>query len=271
MKFVDAHLHLWDVSRVPLSWFSKDQGLPTHADVEALLSELAGNDVARPEAAIVVQAADTLKELSWLLALADRHPMVAAVVAQYEPRVGSWAGIAQDLLGHPRLAGIRLAVPTRAADLSDVPGVGDLAAGLAAAGSVLEVLIRPEQLPAVAALASTHPDLTIAVCHLGLGAAASDDGWRRGLQALAPHHRVVAKVSGLHRPTDDQARVREVVSDAVEIFGIDRLMFGSDWPISTRICSYGETMERTAAALPALAEHEADSFWRGLATRLYFG
>ncbi|WP_420111146.1 amidohydrolase family protein [Pseudactinotalea sp.] len=269
MRFVDAHLHLWDVTRVPLSWFREGQGLPARADVDALLLELDGDDAARPEAAVVVQAADTLEELSWLLAIADRNPMVAAVVAQYEPRTGSWAGTVRDLLGHPRLAGIRLAVPTRAADLSDVPGVGALAAGLASAGSVLEVLIRPEQLPAVAALADSHPDLNIAVCHLGLGPAAPTDRWRAGLCALEPHHRVVAKVSGLHGPGDDRARVRAVVSDAVEILGIDRLMFGSDWPISTRVCGYHQTLARTAAALPALSEREADSFWRGLATRLY--
>ncbi|WP_168217954.1 amidohydrolase family protein [Occultella kanbiaonis] len=269
MRFVDAHLHLWDIGQVSLSWFREGQGLPGRAVVDDLLAEIDSDPADRPERAVVVQAADTPEEMRWLLETAERDPLVAAVVAQYEPRPDRWAGTAQAVLDHPALAGIRLAVPGRAADLSDVPGVHDLAAGLASAGHVLEMLIRTEQLPAVAALASEHPDLAIVVCHLGLGSAESDDIWRQGLRAVASHERVAAKVSGLHRPGADHGRVRRIVRDAVEILGIERLMFGSDWPISTRTCDYRETLARTRDALPELTAQQADSFWRGLATRLY--
>ncbi|GAB2615896.1 amidohydrolase family protein [Pseudactinotalea suaedae] len=271
MRFVDSHLHLWDVSQVPLSWFRDGQGLPARAVVDDLLADLAATGAAPPEGAVVVQAADTLAELRWLLAAAERDPLVSAVVAQYEPRPGWWAGTAQAVLDHPALAGIRLAVPTRAADLSDVPGVDELAAGLAATGAVLELLIRPEQLPAAASVAAAHPDLTIVLCHLGLGGNEPDDRWRQGLQAVAEHARVMAKVSGLHTPGRDPASVPAIVADAVGILGIERLMFGSDWPISTRTFSYQETLRRTHAALPELEPRDADSFWRGLATRLYLG
>lgn len=271
MRYVDAHLHLWNIDQIRLSWFREGDGLPARATVGELLQELAQADVPVPERAVVVQAADTLEELRWLLAVAEQDRLVGAVVAQYEPRSGLWAGTAQAVLEHPTLAGIRLAVPTRAADLSDVPGVAELAAGLAGAGRVLEMLIRPEQLGAVAGLAAAHPDLMIVLCHLGLGAAEPGDVWRDGLRAVAPHARVSAKVSGLHKPGEDAARVRGIVRGAVEILGIDRLMFGSDWPISTRTCGYSETLARTRAALPELSADEADSFWRGLATRLYLG
>lgn len=273
MRIVDAHLHLWDVQQVPIVWFRDDLGLPRRADVADVRRELEGETaysrIHRVERAVVVQAADTVDELRWLLDRAERHRLVAAVVAQYEPKAGNWAGAAQQLLEHPALAGIRLAVPTRAADLSDIEGVDALAAGLATTGGVLEVLIRSEQLPAVAALAAAHEDLSIVVCHLGLGTADPDDSWRTGLRTLAARPGVTAKVSGLHKPGDDQARVSRIVSDAVEILGADRLMFGSDWPISTRTCRYPETIARTIEALPALTDDEADSFWWGLATRLY--
>lgn len=264
---VDAHLHLWDVEKVPLSWFSPDHGLPGRADLGALRSEVPGEQL--PEAAVVVQAADSAAELAWLLDTAEQEPFVRAVVAQHEPRPAAWAGIAQPHLEHPALAGIRLAVRDRAPDLGDVDGVDALADGLAGAGLVLEMLIGTEHLPAVATIASRHPELAIVICHLGLGGEQPHDAWRDGLRELAVHPRVFAKASGLHRPGADAERVRVVVRDAVELLGADRLMFGSDWPVSTRTCGYRETVARTRAALPPLTDAESAWFWGGLARRLY--
>ncbi|MFB2579709.1 amidohydrolase [Herbiconiux sp. P15] len=269
---VDAHIHLWDLERMHLSWFSPQLGLPSRVTI----GDLGLASGARPSAAVAVQAGDTVNEARWLLdhAATDGHGLVPAVVLQYEASAG-WAGVVQPLLeadkgGAPRIAGLRVPTPQGAADLSDIAGLDLLAERLAATGRVLELLIRPEQLTAVGDLASRHPHLTIVVCHLGLGRGEPDGAWRRALESLTAHGSVLAKFSGVHRPVqDDDERLRTIAATAFAALGPDRLLFGSDWPMSRRVAPYDEIVARTAAALPRLDAEESVAFWAGTATRAY--
>ncbi|MDW4574222.1 amidohydrolase family protein [Microbacterium sp. M3] len=285
LAVVDAHVHLWDVDAVPLSWWRPDLGLPRAALLDDLLAvtRMAPSRVAR---AIAVQAADTAEEAEWLAGTAAASPFLGAVVLQYDARTdaAAWAGMAQPVIdrteagdiraeaGHirARVGGIRLATPTGAPDFGDVPGLESLARGLGASGRVLELLIRSEQLPAAADLAARHPALAVVVCHLALNGEAPDAEWRAVLAAFARQPNARAKVSGLVRGGNgDDARVRTALAHAFEVLGPERLMFGSDWPVSARFAGYGEVLERTAAALPALGADESQAFWAGTANGCY--
>ncbi|MFE5408278.1 amidohydrolase family protein [Microbacterium sp. NPDC056569] len=275
---IDAHVHLWDVDAVPLSWWRPDLGLPRAALVDQLaaLARSASSPVA---GAIAVQAADTLEEADWLARTAAASPFLGALVLQYDARTdaAAWAGMAQSVIDRTdagavgaRVAGIRLATPSGAPDFGDVPGLDALARGLAESGRALELLIRSEQLPAAAALAARHAALPIVVCHLALSGEAPEADWRAGLAAFACRPNAMAKVSGLVRGGDgDDTRVRTAVAHALDTLGPERLMFGSDWPVSTRFARYTEVVERTSAALPALGADEATAFWAGTAQRCY--
>jgi L-fuconolactonase len=273
-RLVDAHVHLWDTSATRISWFRDDLGLPRRVG-PGDLARAVGTSPAGVRAAVAVQAADTEAEARWLARQAGAHgPLPGPVVLQYDARPGdpdAWAGMAQPVIddGVP-VAGLRLAVPGGAADLSDVAGLDRLCEGLAATGRVLETLVRPSQLAAVAALATRHPALDVVVCHLGLGAGDPGTAWRGALAGLAARPRVHAKVSGLLTPAgDDAARSAFVVRAAVDLLGAERLLFGSDWPMSARVAPYAEIVARTARALPALEEAAASALWSGTATRLY--
>ncbi|MGF0115207.1 amidohydrolase family protein [Promicromonospora sp. Marseille-Q5078] len=275
---VDAHVHLWDTGATRISWFRDDLGLPPRVGPEDLAAAVATAPVP-VRAAVAVQAADTEQEARWLAGQAAEHgPLPGPLVLQYDARPdvpGAWAGTAQAVIDDSaavgtRVAGIRLAVPGGAADLSDVAGLDALCDGLAATGRVLETLVRPEQLPAVAALAARHPDLDVVVCHLGLGRGAPDRSWRAALAELAARARAHAKLSGLHAAApDDAARVATAVRAAVDLLGPDRLLFGSDWPMSARVAPYAETVARTARALPRLDDAAAVAVWHGTGARLY--
>jgi L-fuconolactonase len=271
---VDAHVHLWDTGAMRISWFADRLGLPRRVGPEDLARALATAPVP-VRAAIAVQAADTEGEARWLTAHAAAHgPLPGPVVPQYDARPGdpaAWAGMAQPLLddGVP-VAGLRLAVPGGAADLSDVAGLDALCAGLAGTGRVLETLVRPAQLPAVAALADRHPELDVVVCHLGLGTGPPDEAWRTALADLAARQRVHAKVSGLHTTAPaDADRVAAALRTAVDLLGAERLLFGSDWPMSARVAPYAEIVGRTARALPRLDDAAVSALWSGAAARLY--
>lgn len=314
---LDAHVHLWDLEHVHLSWFRDDLGLPRRVGTDDLrrAAETVRGTRARVGGAIAVQAGDTVGEARWLIAQAAADPFVRAVVLQYgaAPDASGWAGTMQEVIdeheadgspevsagasavpaaavppeaaasrgasalreasavrGPTRVAGMRLATPQGAADFGDVRGLDALAMGLTRTGRVLELLIRPAQLPAAAALARRHPRLSIVICHLGLGAADPSRDWRRGIDALAAAANVSAKVSGLatDRPGDG-ARLADVIGVAVAAFGPDRLMFGTDWPMSARALPYREVISRTAAALPPLDPAASRQFWGGNARRLY--
>ncbi|MCK9794626.1 amidohydrolase family protein [Isoptericola sp. 4D.3] len=279
---VDAHVHLWDTGAMRISWFRDDLGLPSRVGPEDLASAVATSPVL-VRAAVAVQAADTEAEARWLVRQATTHgPLPGPVVLQYDARPGepgAWSGMARRVLeddaAGARVRGVRLAVPGGAADLSDVAGLDALCEGLAASGRVLETLVRPAQLPAVAALAGRHPRLDVVVCHLGLGTGEPDAPWRDGLAATAARPRVHAKLSGLHRAasaattSDDAARVAAAARSAVELLGPGRLLFGSDWPMSARVAPYAGILERTARALPPLSDEGSAAVWSGTAARLY--
>lgn len=252
-------MHLWDVDIVPLPWFRDDMDLPRQATAHALGRVLS---IAGVESAIAVQAADSAVEAQWLLGVTRTDPLVRRAVLQY------------DRTRHPdrvppgsAAAGIRAAVPQFAADLSDVPGLDGLADTLGAHDQVLELLIRPEQLPAAGALSRRHPSTAIVVCHLGLGAGAPDAAWREALADAATAPGLHAKVSGLALPSRDPDEAHALVGHAFDVFGADRLLFGSDWPMSVRSRTYAEVLEATRTALPRGLDTPA--FWAETAAHLY--
>ena len=108
------------------------------------------------------------------------------------------------------------------------------------------------------------------LCDLGLGAGDPDAAWELGLRAVAASANAAAKVSGIVTAGDpDGARLRRIVETAVEAFGVERLLFGSDWPMPARVAPYAELVGRVAAALPPLSGGEAAAFWGGTARELY--
>jgi L-fuconolactonase len=156
-------------------------------------------------------------------------------------------------------------MPAGAADLSDVRDLDRLCDGAAATGRVVELLVRPAQLDAVAGLARRHPGTTFVLCHLGLGARAPDSAWAASLARVGAHPNTAAKFSGLATAPGDHDRLEALAETAVDAFGGERLMFGSDWPMSARVVPYArlvDDVERAWAARP-------DAFWGGTATALY--
>lgn len=249
-------MHLWDADALTIPWFRNDMGLPRQASARALGKVL---DEVGVRSAIAVQAADSLAEARWLLDVVRSDPRVRRAVLQYSPQRG-------DLIDDAA-AGVRAAVAHCATDLSDVQGLDLLAERLGDREQVLELLIRPAQLPAAGALSRRHPRTAIVVCHLGLGAGAAGGAWREALAEAASAPGLHTKVSGLDLPARGADCSRDLVRHAFDLFGTERLIFGSDWPMSVRSCSYAEVLAATGAVLPA--QLDGPSFWGRTAARLY--
>lgn len=266
--FIDAHVHLWDTRVFPLPWLAPDGQL---AQVYRR-DDLVAASGCPPSAVIAVQAGGSQTEAAWLLELARRDdgPCVR-VVAQHSPGPDSPNG-ALPLLDEPPsspLAGVRIPVHRLDEDWTDLDGLDAVARHLERSGRVLEVLLRPDQVGAIEVVAARFPKLSIVLCHLGLGSAVPDLRWRQVLGRVAASPRVFAKISGLFGSSHGVEAARGAIQFAMDQFGPDRLLFGSDWPMCARYRSYSDVLELTADALGRLTSTESDAVWRGTATRLY--
>jgi len=202
--------------------------------------------------------------MQWAVEVAAADPVVRAVVLQYVPGFDGWAGLASDVR-KDRVRGIRVATPGGAADLSDVPGLDALCEGAGASGRVVELLVRPAQLEAVAQLAGRHPRTTFVLCHLGLGAATPTVEWEESLRRYAAEPNTAAKFSGLATAPDVHERLTALAATASDAFGEHRLMFGSDWPMSARVDSYARLLDRVERAW----QGRSDDFWAAASEQAY--
>jgi len=141
--------------------------------------------------------------------------------------------------------------------------------------------VRADQLASCARLAAALPDVSFVLDHLGkprlaaasTGADADLPSWKRGLADLAAHPNVTAKLSGLvtearwytWQPDD----LRPAVDHALDVFGPERLMFGSDWPVCLLASDYGEWMTTLGDLLAGLSPDESAAVWAGTARRVY--
>ncbi|MEV0797237.1 amidohydrolase family protein [Kribbella sp. NPDC050281] len=261
-------MHVWDTARRALPWLPAGHPLRrdfTLADLSAdRSSDLSadrppGQSDDRLPGLVLVQADADPAEVQDLLDLAATTPSVAGVVGWFDLR-----NLPSDLPGDPRLVGIR----SPPADQTDPDALTDPAhvRGVRAAtdaGLAIDLLLRPPALIGAARLASVVPEARLVLDHLGNPTTTSAT-WRTGLQALAECPNVTVKLSGTaHLPPDDLA---ELVDVALDLFGSDRLMFGSDWPVCTLSAGRSEVVRRTADLLPSATHNDV---FRGTAQRTY--
>ena len=268
---VDAHQHLWTAG---YAWLADPSLAKIRRDytVGDLRAAMAGTGVERT---ILVEAGRCdSAETTNFLRIALETPEIAGVVG--------WAGLTDPLLagvierhraepGGHLLVGVRDQVQGFSDDYLDRPDVRAGLATVADAGLVNELVVRTPQLPSVARAAAASPGSTFVLDHLGKPPIAARElaSWRSLIEPVAALPNVVAKLSGLVTEADwagwTPADLRPYVETAVELFGPDRLMFGSDWPVCEVAASYAEVKD----ALVALLGGEPGDVFGGTAISTY--
>ena len=159
-------------------------------------------------------------------------------------------------------------------DLSSDPKVQRNIACLADYGWSFDLQVFAPQMAAAAGLAAACPDVTFVLQHAGMLEDLSPEGrstWRAGMTRLAACPNVVSKLSGLgtfiHR--NDPAHISEIVGDTVAIFGADRCLFGSNFPIEKLWTNYRELVDAHRAAITHLSADQRDAVLSKTAARIY--
>jgi L-fuconolactonase len=236
-------------------------------------------DAAGVTATIVVQARQELDETHSLLEMAAVTPWVAGVVGWVDVTKAdvaeTIAGIREEEHGN-RLVGIRHLVH----DEPDPEWLlrGDVLRGLSAVaktGLVFDLLVRTRELPAATEVARRLPGLRFALDHLAKPPISTRqfEPWASAMGEIAALPNVTCKVSGLVTEADwsswHSADLTPYIARAVEVFGPDRLMWGSDWPVCTLAASYSEVLETAVENLTDLVGDELQSVLGGCAASTY--
>ena len=154
----------------------------------------------------------------------------------------------------------------------------DVQRGLAAvrdAGLAYDVLVRPRELPAALATAKALPEVRFVIDHIAKPPIASGeiDAWSKLLEPFRSLPHVSCKLSGMITEADwanwTPSDLRPYVHRAVDIFGTERVMYGSDWPVSLLAGSYGAVKSALEEALPPLSPDEWANVFGGNAIRFY--
>jgi L-fuconolactonase len=285
---VDAHHHVWNPATRPQPWLDTSAALaPLRRSF--LLPELVSQATAvGVSASVVVQTVVEPGETPELLSLAASGSLVAAVVGWTDlasPAMTAALGELAAMPGGERLAGIRHPLLTE-----PDPGWLDRAdilrglSALADAGLTFDLVLYPGQLSAAVRAAASVPDLRFVLDHLGNVEVRPrpDPAWAAAFGALARLPNTVCKLSGIFSvpaPAGDPSsrqdagdpvsHLRPYLDLALDSFGPDRLMFGSDWPVCTLGASYADVVTAAVALTGTLSEPEQAAILGGTARAVY--
>jgi L-fuconolactonase len=288
MTIVDAHHHVWDLSVRHQPWLDQPGLEPLRKNflLSDLEPEAAANGVT---ATVLIQTVTEPDETPEMLALAAGSDLIAGVVGWVDlqaPGVADAIGALRELPGGDLLVGIRhpvLAEPD--SDWLTQPAVLRGLADVAAAGLVYDVVAMPRHLPAATAAAKATPQLAFVLDHLGnpeIGPEV-DASWADAFGAFAALPNTVGKLSGFlgepaPSPADpadtgaasgQTAHLRPYYEIALAAFGPPRLMFGSDWPVSTISVGYGSVYAAARSLTAGLSPAEKHAIFCNTAQRAY--
>ncbi|MHB1305190.1 MAG: amidohydrolase family protein [Acidiphilium sp.] len=268
---IDAHMHLWRVARGDYGWMTPDLSICRDYDLAEARATARGVD-----GAVLIQAAPTEAETAFLLDIARRADgFVKAVVGWADLAAPDAPARVAALARDPLLRGLRPMLQ----DIDDPDWIlrADVARGLAAmerAGLSLDLLVRPEHLPRCLALARRHPGLAMVIDHAAKPDIAGGGfaPWLDALAPLADATGLVCKLSGLATEAAPGAPIEDMLPYAravLALFGPDRIVWGSDWPVLTLAATYAEWQAASLALVREAAPDAEDAIFGGNAIRFY--
>ena len=253
---IDSHQHFWDLDRLSYPWMPPAPSpllrnfLPRH-----LKPALDRN---RFDGSIAVQATTQPEEAAWLLNLAEENAFILGVVAWVDLTSPGLGHILDHLQVHAKFKGVRHPVHDEPDDrwllrAEVVEGLRELERR----GIPYDLLLRPRHLPVVAELVERVPDLPMVIDHIAKPMIAQRvmDGWAEDMERIAKIPHIHVKLSGMvteANPAKWSAEdLRPYVQHVLRLFGPDRLMFGSDWPVCLPAGSWKEVLAAFTQALGA--------------------
>ncbi len=273
MTRLDAHQHFWHYDPVRDAWITPDMAVIRRDFLPGDLAPvLTANGF---DGCVAVQADQSEQETRFLLDLAHSNDFIRGVVGWVDLRAPDLDDTLGGLSAADALCGVRHIAQTEPDDFLTrddvVRGIGHLHRF----GLTFDVLVYERQLAAAIALADRLPEQPFVLDHLGKPRIGDGvlEPWATHLRELARRRNVCCKVSGLVTEADwthwHAADLRPYLDVAFDAFGVDRLMFGSDWPVCLVAGGYGQMLGLVREYAGALSSDERSALFGGTATRFY--
>ncbi|MBJ6362350.1 amidohydrolase family protein [Paenibacillus sp. GCM10012307] len=272
---IDAHQHYWKVSRGDYGWLTPELSL-LYRDYlpEDLRPHLRKHGL---DKTIVVQAAQTLEETDYLLELSSAEDTIAGVVGWLDLNNPNYQDHYERFSRHPKFVGFRIMIQEMA-NAQDIlqPHFVEAVRYFAERDIPVDLLVLSHQLDPLVKLLEQAPGLRGVIDHIAKPKIAAGEllPWKEQMAVIASHPKLYCKLSGMvteadhqqWKPEDFTAYIRHVL----ELFGPQRLMFGSDWPVCLLAASYDETMDVLQLALPdELSAADKERLFGGTAAEFY--
>jgi len=275
---VDAHHHFWDPTQRDYYWMSSElDAIKRPFGPEDLRPLLADSGV---DKTIVVQTLPSLEETREFLSIAEATDFVAGVVGWVDLTDTAAGSVIAELRAGPggrHLVGVRHQV-------HDDPDAGwllrtDVQRGIEAvgeAGLVYDLLVRTRELSGALEVVRRLPQVRFVIDHLAkprIASGPADEEWERTMAPFGECPNVTCKLSGMVSEaswtswTPDD--LRPYVRRALNWFGPERCLFGSDWPVCLMAAPYGRVVEALRYAVSDLKREERDAVFGGNAIRVY--
>ena len=272
---IDSHHHLWNYSTAEYDWIPPGSLLAQ----DQLLDQLdAATSAAGVHGTVVVQARQVLEESDWLLSLAEQSEIIAGVVGWVPLIDPNVRNDLSRLAAHPKFKGVRHVLQGEA---DEYFLRNDFHRGLALLPDLdlrYDLLLFQRQLPVAIQLVDRQPELGIIIDHIAkpeIRKGQIDPAWKAGMTELAKRENILGvKVSGMVTevldPELDEATLRAYFDTTLELFGADRVMIGTDWPVCLlRIDSYQAWTDMCRRFTADLTNDEQLAILGGNAIRCY--
>lgn len=271
---IDSHQHFWNYHPVKDAWISDDMKVIQQDFLPAdLLPLLEKNNI---DGCVVIQADQSEEETHFLLELAEQNDFIKGVVGWVDFKSEDIVERLEYFSQFKKLKGFRHIVQGESED--DFLLREDFCNGIAELANynfTYDLLILPKHLNYAISFVKRFPEQAFVIDHLAKPNFKEGHftDWETGIKELATHENVYCKVSGMVTEADWVNWKQEDFSYCLDVlvanFGIDRLLFGSDWPVSLLAASYDESCSIIGKYFSNFSQEEQDKIWGANAVKFY--
>jgi L-fuconolactonase len=273
LPVVDSHVHFWDPDAREHAWLAADDRLNRPFGPAEYGAAAAG----RVDGVLAVQADcrwdQAEDETAWFGTLAEGELPVVGIVAAARLESADVGAHLAWLREQPLVVGVRRLLQDEPPGFATSAELVDGVRSLADHGLTMDLCVRHHQLPEVTELVRLCPEVRFVLDHCGKPAIADGeyDAWAAHLGRLAELPGVVCKLSGLLSEADSATApdIARYLRHALDVFGPERCLFGSDWPVCTTAGSWDRWWDVVGAALAPLDADAQAEVLGGTATRVY--
>jgi L-fuconolactonase len=273
MKIIDTHQHFWKYDPVNYSWINDEMAvirkdfLP--GDLAVVVNEHKLNGT------VAVQADQTEAETDWLLQLAAKNDFIKGVVGWVDLRSSNIEKRLQHYQQFSKLKGFRHVLqgeePSFMLQKDFLNGISKLQQY----NFTYDILIFPKHLAAALELVQQFPEQKFVIDHVAKPYIKDEkiDEWKTGMQQLAQQSNVYCKISGMVTEADwknwTADDLRPYIDVVVESFGIDRIMYGSDWPVCLVASSYKRWLQTVKDYFSSYSTEDQEKVFSSNAIKFY--